>query len=85
MAKQLAEAIARALKLANAAKVEEAPAILRAACAETLGIEYSVLSMLDAKSAIELLGSKERVLAFIQLVEAMGDDDRAHELRATLK
>lgn len=84
LVKQLAEAIARALKLASTAKHEEALATLRAACGQALGMEYEVLSMLDAKSAVELLGQPERVLAFIQLVEAMGDvDSRAGEsLRA---
>ena len=75
LVKQLAEFIARALKLANAAKPEEALATLRAACGQALGMEYEVLSMLDAKSAVELLGEKARVTAFIQLVEAMGDVD----------
>jgi hypothetical protein len=75
LVKQLAELIARALKLASTAKHEEALATLRAACGQALGMEYEVLSMLDAKSAVELLGQKERVLAFIQLVEAMGDVD----------
>lgn len=75
LVKQLAEFIARALKLANAAKPEEALATLRAACGQALGMEYEVLSMLDAKSAVELLGEKARVMAFIQLVEAMGDVD----------
>ena len=81
MVKQLAEFIARALKLANAAKPEEALSSLRAACGQALGMEYEVLSMLDAKSAVELLGDRSRVSAFIQLVEAMGDVDlRANEL-----
>ena len=75
LVKQLAEFIARALKLANAAKPEEALATLRAACGQALGMEYEVLSMLDAKSAVELLGDRSRVAAFIQLVEAMGDVD----------
>ena len=75
LVKQLAEMIARALKLASTAQHEEALATLRAACGQALGMEYEVLSMLDAKSAVELLGQPERVLAFIQLVEAMGDVD----------
>jgi hypothetical protein len=75
LVKQVAELIARALKLASAAKPEEALATLRAACGQALGMEYEVLSMLDARSAIELLGQPERALAFIQLLEAMGDVD----------
>jgi hypothetical protein len=75
LVKQVAELIARALKLASAAKPEEALATLRAACGQALGMEYEVLSMLDARSAIELLGQPERALAFIQLLEVMGDVD----------
>ena len=81
LVKQLAELIARALKLASAEKTDEALAILRAACGQALGMEHEVLSMLGAKSAIELLGDRTRVTAFIQLVEAMRDVDvRANEV-----
>ena len=75
LVKQLAEFIARALKLASSAKPEEALATLREACSSALGMEYEVLSMLDVESAVELLGEPARVLAFIRLVEAMGDVD----------
>lgn len=75
LVKQLAEFIARALKLAKEEKPEQALASLRAACGQALGMEYEVLSMLDAKSAVELLGDRSRVAAFIALVEAMGDVD----------
>jgi hypothetical protein len=75
LVKQLADFIARALKLAGSAKPEEALATLREACSSALGMEYEVLSMLDVMSAIELLGEPSRALAFIRLVEAMGDVD----------
>ena len=75
LVKQLAEFVARLLKLASAAKPEEALSMLRAGCSQALGMEYEVLSMLDAKSAVELLGEPARVIAFIQLIEAMGDVD----------
>ena len=75
LVKQLAAFIARALALSSSAKPEEALATLREACSSALGMEYQVLSMLDAKSAVELLGEPARVLAFIRLVEAMGDVD----------
>lgn len=81
LVKQLAELLARALKLANEAKPDEALAVLRAACGQSLGMEYEVLSMLDAKSAVERLGDRSRVAAFIQLIDAMGDVDmRANEV-----
>ncbi|MDP1826849.1 MAG: hypothetical protein Q8L48_26490 [Archangium sp.] len=87
LVKQLAEFIARALIQASSQKSDEALATLRAACGQSLGMEYEVLSMLDAKSAVELLGEPARVLAFIQLVEAMGDvDSRTGEsLRASTR
>lgn len=55
--KQLAEFIARVLEVASTQQADEALATLRAACGQALGMEYEVLSMLDAKSAIELLGT----------------------------
>lgn len=73
---QLAEAIARALKLAREAKPAEARAGLREACRTALGIEHSILSMLDARSAVELLGAPERVEAYVQLVEGMAQVER---------
>ncbi len=77
-ASMIATPIARALKLSSAEKTDEALATLRAACGQALGMEYEVLSMLDAKSAVELLGERSRVTAFLQLLEAMGDvDDQA--------
>jgi hypothetical protein len=71
--KQLAEFIARALKLAREEKRDQAIALLQGACVDLFGIEYRVLSMVDAKSAIELLGSPARVKAFIELVETMAE------------
>lgn len=66
------------LKLEDQMKSKE---VLKNACGELLGVEFSVLNMLDAKSAVELLGEKPRVDAYIQLVEAMDDHTRAEELR----
>lgn len=79
LVKQLAEFIARVLKVASTQQADEALSTLRAACGQALGMEYEVLSMLDARSAVELLGEPARVLAFIQLVEAMGDVDAKTE------
>lgn len=69
--KQLADFIARALKLAREDKPEQAIEVLQGACIELLGIEYRALAVVDARSAIELLGTKARAKAFIELVEAM--------------
>jgi hypothetical protein len=69
--KQLADFIARALKLAREDKHEQAIELLQGACVELFGVEYRVLSMVDARSALDLLGSAPRAQAFIDLVEAM--------------
>lgn len=70
---QLAQFIARALKLADASKREEALEVLREGCAGQLGMEYDVLAMLDAAAAVDLLADPSRAVAFAQLVEAMAE------------
>lgn len=72
MAKQLAFFIARALKLGQERKHEEAIESLQGACVELFGIEFRVLAMVDARSAVELLGEPARALAFAELLEALG-------------
>lgn len=81
LVKQLAEAIARAMKLRVAGDDVKSKQVLKDAAGELLGIEHRVLELHDAKSAVELLGDKARVDAYVQLVEAMGDAARAEELR----
>ena len=71
--KEIAEFIARALKLIAADKRVEAIEVLEGACAGALGIEYSTLAFIDARSAVDLLGEPLRVLAFARLLEAMGE------------
>lgn len=83
LVKQLAEVLARAMKLKVDGDASKSKEVLKNACGELLGIEFQVLDMLDAKSAIELLGEKSRVDAYVQLVEAMGDAARAEELQLT--
>ena len=70
---------ARALKIASGGKPDEALEALRQLCTEELGMELSVLSMLDAPSAVDLLGSHQRVFAFVQIVEAMGDVEEVRD------
>lgn len=82
LTKQLAEAIARALKLRSEGREEESKQSLTDVCAQVLGVEHRVLNMLDAASAVALLGEKSRVEAYAQLLDAMGDASRASELRA---
>jgi hypothetical protein len=69
--KQLADVIARALKLTREDKHRPAIELLQGACVELFGIEYRVLSMVDAATAVELLGDAPRGLAFASLVRAM--------------
>lgn len=73
--KQLAEFIARALKLVAAGKRDDGLKLLEAACGELLGIEYRVLNMLDAKSAVELLYDPAKAMVFVRLLDAMAKID----------
>lgn len=68
---EMARLIARALKLGEDSKPDDARASLEDGCRELLGMEYRVLAMLDAASAVELLGSAARTLAFAQLLDAL--------------
>lgn len=86
--KQLVEAIARALGLPRA---EDGLTALREGCGASLGIELDVLLMLDVDSALDLLGTKERGMAFEQVLRALATLERragrehdalAHELHA---
>lgn len=71
VAKQLAELIARAMRLGQERREGEGQAILQGACGELFGVEYRILSMVDGASAVDLLGEPSRGLAFAQLLEAM--------------
>lgn len=71
--KQLADFIARALRLALAQKQPEAVALLRTAGLELLGMELSSLEWVDAASAVDLLRSTERGLTFARLLEALAE------------
>lgn len=69
--KRLAEFIARALGLASKQKLEEARQTLHDAAGSVLGLDLSTLEMLDAKSAVSLLGDWKRVLAATDLLTAL--------------
>lgn len=73
--KQLAEFIARALKLVAAGKRDDGLKLLESACGELLGVEYRVLNMLDAKSAVELLYDPAKAMVFVRLLDAMAKID----------
>lgn len=77
--RRISEGLAKAIKRGSGGKQAEALAELRELCATELGMEFSVLSMLDAKAVVELLFSHQRVLAFVQIVEAMGDVEQGRD------
>ncbi|MFT3709923.1 MAG: hypothetical protein QM817_20015 [Archangium sp.] len=69
--KRLAEFIARALGLASTQKLEEARRTLHDAAGSVLGLELTTLEVIDAKSAVSLLGDWRRVLAATDLLGAL--------------
>lgn len=71
--RRVVEAIARALKLSSGGNSEEAEKVLKDASISALGMELEILTMMDARSALELLGTRERALVFAQLLEAQGE------------
>jgi len=70
MIEQLAEAIARLLKLREAGSHGEALAVVRSTCQEVFGLEYETLVGVDAASAASLLGTPLKVRRFAELVRA---------------
>ena len=74
--RRIADSVAKALKKGAGGKPDEAMSELQELCSSALGMEFSVLSMLDPHSAVDLLGAHHRVLAFVHIVEAMGDVER---------
>ena len=71
--KQLAEALARALKLKAAKKDDEAAEVLESACLSVLGLDWKTLAWVDSASAARLLQEPARIRAFAALLE-----QRAH-------
>lgn len=70
--KQLAEFIARVLKLALTDPAK-ARAELDDAARTALGMEPSTLAFVDAASAAQLLGRADKVVLFATILEAYGD------------
>ena len=81
LVKQLAEVVARLLKLRAEGDEEKVKQVLADACVELFGVEHRVLHMLDAHSAASLLGDKAKVDAYAKLLDAAGDTARAEALR----
>jgi hypothetical protein len=71
--KQLAKAIAQALNLGRRGQLEDAEERIRAACGESLGLDFELLAMLDCNRVVAALGSAERVRAYAALMEAQAE------------
>lgn len=69
--KQLVELLARALKLARGGKKEEAAELVESGALTLLGVDFKTLSMVDASSAADLLGSSMRIVVFIRLLDGL--------------
>lgn len=69
LVKQLAELLARALKLQGQKKHEEAAEVLEAGCLSLFGMDWKTLAWADSASAAELLKEPMRVRLFASLVE----------------
>lgn len=65
---QLAEALAALLALRRDRKHEAAQALIRESSLSLLGMEYSVLTSMDARSVAQLLGHPEKIKALAGLI-----------------
>lgn len=70
--KQLADLIARLLKLALT-DPQQAKAQLDSAAREALQMDVATLSLVDARAAAELLGRADKVVLFATILEAYGE------------
>lgn len=69
LVKQMAELLARALKLKAAKKDDEAAEVLESGCLSLLGIDWKTLAWVDSASAAQLLKEPARIRAFAELLE----------------
>jgi hypothetical protein len=88
MVEQLAQALAALLGKRQAKQHAEVRGLVGGTCRELLGMEYAVLTAVDARSAAQLLGHPARVRALAQLVqedalglEGLGDSVSADRMR----
>ena len=89
MVEQLVQALAALLGKRQAKQHAEVRGLVGDTCRELLGMEYGVLTAVDARSAAQLLGHPVRVRALAQLVqedalalEGLGDGAGAESKRA---
>ncbi len=82
--KQLAELLARALRLKREQKFDEAAQTLEGGCGDLLGFDFGALALVDSASCASLLSEPARIRTFAQLLEelagvhgAAGDEAKA--------
>lgn len=69
LVKQIAELLARALKLQLAKKHDEAAEVLESGCLTLFGMDWKTLAWADSASAADLLKDAKKVSLFASLVE----------------
>lgn len=69
LVKQIAELLARALKLQLAKKHDEAAEVLESGCLSLFGMDWKTLAWADSASAADLLKDPMKVKLFASLVE----------------
>ncbi len=87
LVKQLAEVLARAMKLKLGKKHEEAAEVIESGCLTLLGIDWQTLAWVDSKSAAQLLQTPARIHAFATLLENHGllSEDKGDAAKARSK
>jgi hypothetical protein len=75
--KQLAELLARALRLKREQKYDEAAQTLEGGCGDLLGFDFGALALVDSPSCAQLLGDAQRIRTFASLLEELADVHRA--------
>src|SRR5262245_25650035 len=73
---QLAELLARLLKLKAAGKHEEVVEAIEAGCLSLLGLDFGALALVDSASAAQLLSEPMRIRTFARLLEELADVHR---------
>jgi hypothetical protein len=69
LVKQLADLLARVMKLKGAKKEDEAAEVLEAGCLTLFGIDWRTLAWVDSASAAQLLEDPVRIRSFAGLLE----------------
>jgi hypothetical protein len=73
---QLAELLARVLKLKVQQRYDEAAQVLEAGCLTVLGLEFSALTLVDSLTGAQLLSEVSRIRTFARLLEELASVHR---------